>query len=250
MQRWALLLSAYDYDIVYRPTTAHSNADGLSRLPLPEMKPVANTEDPTVFNIGQIEALPIQSSEIKKATRADKHLRKVMSYTLRGWPTRVPQVLSPHHTRRLELTVEGGCLLWGIRVVIPTTLRGSILEELHRSHPGVVRMKTLAQSHVWWPSLDKDIEDCVKRCADCQSACPAPAKAPLHPWAWPSQPWQRVHVDYAGPVAGKMLLVIVDAHSKWPEVNSSSHYPSSEGSVCSMGIARTVSVGKWAPIYL
>ena len=216
MQRWALLLSAYDYDIVYRPTTAHGNADGLSRLPLPEMKPVANTEDPTVFNIGQIEALPIQSSEIKKATCADKHLRKVMSYTLRGWPTRVPQVLSPYHTRRLELTVEGGCLLWGIRVVIPTTLRGAILEELHRSHPGVVRMKTLARSHVWWPSLDKDIEDCVKQCADCQSAHSAPA--PLHPWAWPSQPWQRVHVDYAGPVVGKMLLVVVDAHSKWPEV--------------------------------
>ena len=29
---------------------------------------------------------------------------------------------------------------------------------------------------------------------------------------------QHIHVDYAGPVAGKMLLVVVDAHSKWPEV--------------------------------
>ena len=33
MQRWALLLSAYSYDISFRPTAAHSNADGLSRLP-------------------------------------------------------------------------------------------------------------------------------------------------------------------------------------------------------------------------
>ena len=46
MQRWALLLSAYDYDIVYRPTTAHGNADGLSRLPLPDSKPVVNEVDP------------------------------------------------------------------------------------------------------------------------------------------------------------------------------------------------------------
>ena len=42
--------------------------------------------------------------------------------------------------------------------------------------------------------------------------------APLHPWLWPSKPWQRIHIDYAGPVRGRMLLVVIDAHSKWPEV--------------------------------
>ena len=77
-------------------------------------------------------------------------------------------------------------------------------------------MKALARSHVWWPSMDK--EDLVRQCANCQRECHMPAKAPLHPWAWPALPWQRIHVDYAGPVAGKMLFVVVDAHSKWPEV--------------------------------
>ena len=42
--------------------------------------------------------------------------------------------------------------------------------------------------------------------------------APLHPWLWPIQPWHRIHLDFAGPVRGKMLLVVFDAHSKWPEV--------------------------------
>jgi transposase InsO family protein len=27
--------------------------------------------------------------------------------------------------------------------------------------------------------------------------------------------WTRVHIDHAGPIQGKMILVIVDAHSKW-----------------------------------
>ena len=36
LQRWAILLSAYNCDIIFKPTQAHSNADGLSRLMLPE----------------------------------------------------------------------------------------------------------------------------------------------------------------------------------------------------------------------
>lgn len=42
--------------------------------------------------------------------------------------------------------------------------------------------------------------------------------APLHPWLWPEQPWQRAHVDYAGLFRGKMFLLIVDTYSKWQEI--------------------------------
>ena len=34
----------------------------------------------------------------------------------------------------------------------------------------------------------------------------------------PQRPWARKHIDYVGPVEGKMLLVVVDAHSKWLDV--------------------------------
>ena len=36
---------------------------------------------------------------------------------------------------------------------------------------------------------------------------------PLHPWEWPHKPWLRIHADYAGPFQGRMLLILVDAHS-------------------------------------
>ena len=32
------------------------------------------------------------------------------------------------------------------------------------------------------------------------------------------KPWQRIHVDFAGPFQGKTYLLVLDAHSKWPEI--------------------------------
>ena len=45
-----------------------------------------------------------------------------------------------------------------------------------------------------------------------------PTKAPLHSWEWATAPWQRMYIDYAGSFQNSMFLVVVDAHSKWPEV--------------------------------
>ena len=41
----------------------------------------------------------------------------------------------------------------------------------------------------------------------------------MQSWEWPTPPWSRLHIDYAGPFQGKMFLVVVDAHSKWMEVS-------------------------------
>ena len=92
-----------------------------------------------------------------------------------------------------------------------------MLTELHEGHPGCTRMKGLARMYVWWPGITKDIENTVRHCSECQQHQSTPPVAPLHPWAWPTRPWARLHLDYAGPVQGKMILVLIDAHSKWIE---------------------------------
>ena len=66
--------------------------------------------------------------------------------------------------------------------------------------------------------MDADIETTVKQCEPCQQSRPLPAAAPLHPWKWPTRPWSRLHIDYAGPLDGKIFLVVIDAHSNWIEV--------------------------------
>ena len=90
-----------------------------------------------------------------------------------------------------------------------------VLRELHARHPGSSRMKTLARMYVWWFNMDKDIDQLVQKCEECQQVKPAPPKAPLHPWQWPSRPWSRIHVDFAGPMQGKTFLLVIDSYSKY-----------------------------------
>ena len=118
----------------------------------------------------------------------------------------------------MELSIQGGCLMWGSRVVVPLAGRSLVMEELHATHPGASRIKSLARSYVWWRGMDADLEAKVRQCEPCQQHQRMPAKAPVHPWDWPERLWSRIHADYAGPFMGSMFLLLVDAHSKWLEV--------------------------------
>ncbi len=214
LQRWAVQLAAYTYDIEFKSTHDHGNADALSRLPLPTTGPGCSCE-PSDFNICQIMSLPVACVDVQRATRRDPVISQVLRYTQTGWPETVPESLKPFSSRKNELTTEKDCLLWGTRVVIPSKLREAVLKELHQGHPGMTRMKAIARSHLWWPGLDKDVS--------CQAVKQAPAVAPLHPWVWPMRPWQRIHIDFAGPFLGKMYFLVIDAHSKWGEVFQMNH---------------------------
>jgi len=71
LQRWAVCLSAYSYNIEFRPTAAHCNADGLSRLPLHSVRAEEYVSDPSIFNIHQLDSLPVTAVQLAAATRTD-----------------------------------------------------------------------------------------------------------------------------------------------------------------------------------
>ena len=104
----------------------------------------------------------------------------------------------PFNRRKHELSVQDDCVLWGNRVVVPKQGQHRVLEQLHQSHPGTVRMKSLAHTLVWWPGIDADIEAKVKACKPCQKNTRNPPKSPLQPWKWPEQTWSHLHIDHAG----------------------------------------------------
>eukprot|EP00731_Ephydatia_muelleri_P005994 Em0003g242a len=217
IQRWALLLSAYQYRIEYVPGSENYCADCMSRLPLPigggEDK---DTKEASILAV-ECCTLPVTAHDIAKATRRDKMLAAVLQSVLHGRWNMSSHDLDPFYRRRDELSCHDGCVLWGQRVIIPAKLQSALLDELHDGHLGVVRMKELARSYIWWPYLDRDIEKLVANCEKCRMMSSMPQLAPHHPWQYLSSPWERVHIDY-GEHKGIHFLVLVDAYSKWPEV--------------------------------
>ena len=137
LQRWALLLAAYQYDIEYRSTTKHANSACLSRLPIHSDKANEEVDEVRLINLLQIESLPMNVDQVRKATRTDPVLSRVLQYVMTGWPDKqITPEITLYFSKRHEITVEDGCLLWGIRVIIPSQLRERVLYELHTGHPG------------------------------------------------------------------------------------------------------------------
>lgn len=219
LQRWAYFLSGYTYTIEVVKSKANGNRDALSRLPSTDNTKVFEAEY-TNINYIRDDCPNIDFQAVASATSHDKLLKNIISYVQNEWPKTdgLSVVEKNFHGKRLELDVENGCLYWGHRLVIPELLQNKLLQELHSSHQGVVKMKQTARNYFWWPYIDAKIEELSNTCKICLESRAEPPKTALTPWQWPSKPWSRIHIDFMGPFHGCMFLIIVDAHTKWPEV--------------------------------
>ena len=133
--------------------------------------------DVEVFTVAQLSRVSTSDCSAARASYicSDAILSKVRQYTRKGLPDTVRESLKPYWNRRTEFTVEGSCVLWGIRVIVPRKLQNQVLVELHFEHSGVVRMKSIDRNHMWWPGIDKQLEELVKLCDCCQSVKSSPA---------------------------------------------------------------------------
>ncbi|KAL6332966.1 hypothetical protein AAG906_019980 [Vitis piasezkii] len=143
-QKWVAKLLGYDYEIIYRPGKENSAADALSRRP---NSPLLNP----IF-ISQVSLW----DDIRKAAATDLYMKKIFQQAA--------------HDPTGHYVVKNGLCFYKQRVVVPTALRGQLLQEFHDSkvagHSGVLRtFKRLAQQF-YWPSMYKNIQDYIQQCKD------------------------------------------------------------------------------------
>ena len=229
LKRWSILLSEYNYKIVYRSTTHHANADALWRLPAgPDLEFDTAAETCSYLDDEASEylcRLPIDAAKVATETLKDKILHQVRKYIDIGWPinnvNKIPNELKPFLQCKDSFSIMSGVILYhseeSVRAVIPKTLQNEVLKLLHAGHWGISRTKQIARRYVYWPGLDKDLENLINSCSTCREN---QAKPPQYfkPWPTAIEPWQRIHVDYAGPFHGSMWLIVVDSYSQYPYV--------------------------------
>ena len=82
--------------------------------------------------------LLVKASDIAQSTNKHPVLSRVRELTRNGWPSHArEETLKSFFTKRTELSVEQGCVLWGMRVIVPPALRPKLLHDLHQGHLGM-----------------------------------------------------------------------------------------------------------------
>ena len=220
IERWALRLQQYEYKVIYK-LGAENPADILSRMPLPTRKSTPNVADEYV-NFVAHHAVPkaMTLEEVAQSTLKDNVLQAVtQSIQTDKWNDDL--LVAPFYNVRNELTVTmEGVVLRGHRIVMPEALRDRTLAIAHQGHQGIEKTKQLLRTKAWWPKIDQHVESLIKNCLACQSVAPPNPTTPLCETEMPSKPWSSLHMDLCGPFpSGESVLVVIDAYSRFPEVD-------------------------------
>ena len=230
LQRWAVTLLNYQFKMEHVSSKKLGHADALSRL-IPKYQEsfeetvIAALKDENECSkvlCNTIRELPVTLDQIKKEAVKDDFIKKMKNRIRWTEKNKKENKVSP-------FSICEDILMYADRIVIPQVLRRKILNEFHTGHPGISRMKSLIRGYVFWPGMDKDVENCVKVCKGCQLAARDPP-VKTNPWPKTDIPWSRLHIDYAGPLNGYFYLIVVDSFSKWPEIFKTRH-PTSKNTI-------------------
>ena len=166
-----MILLNYSFKIEYLPSKHISHADGLSRL-VPKYSELfegtivaALRTDCEIKNMiaNTIKELPVTLLEIKSEAMNDVFI------------TNIKQKITAKNEKVSEVfSLCDNVLLYSERVIISKKLQNRILRDFHTGHPGINRMKSLMRIYVYWPKMDNDIRDMIKKCKGCALAAKSP----------------------------------------------------------------------------
>ena len=233
------------FKIAYMPGKTNAAADAASRHPCPSyavchMSSEDLGEHLTMNAISKeaTDLTAISWSTIASETRCDpvlSELEKAIQENFEG----TYHNISSYLRYKDSLFTQNGVVIYQDRVVIPKSLRSSVLDSLHAAHQGTSAMQMRAQSIVFWPGITGDIESKRRSCSDCNRNAPSQAVLPTEPATPPSTPFEHIFADFFY-FGGHHYLVAGDRLSGFAEVF---HTPSGTSSAGAAGLLKCLR--KW-----
>lgn len=223
LQRMMLQLQRYNFTITHRPGKDIPVADTLSRKSLPDQATsLSEGMDMQVHTV--YSNLPVSDTrleDIRTETGKDAQLIVLKRTIKSGWPEErklCPQSIAEYWNHRDELSHMNDILFKGEKIIIPTSLRTEMLSRIHAGHMGMEKCKQRARDIIFWPGMNKQIEELVGKCHICNEHKPSNTKEPMISHKIPDRPWQTVATDLFT-WNNEDYLVTVDYYSRYFELD-------------------------------
>lgn len=226
---------AYKFKVIHVPGKRNAGADAASRYPASTLIPTssAEAEDDDTIGIAEDGAVLAYTSNslyaisnvvtwdmVREATTSDESMQELIKVINEGFPSdsrELKPLLRPYSRISDSLYTMDGVILTGHRVVVPASLRHSILDALHAAHQGVSVMGARAADSVFWPNITMDIQRVRDECLQCHRSAKSNPMQPPIASSPPEYPFQKVCSDYFT-YHNHEYVVIVDRYSNWPSV--------------------------------
>ena len=223
IQRFLLRLQKYSFSLVYKPGKEMYLADTLSRAALdinPEEDTIVDTESHIHSLVLSLPVSDQKHIQMLEATVADSTLQTLKQVVKSGWPELrhdVPEGIRHYWPYRDEITEAEGLMFKGQKLIISQSMRTETLQAIHQGHLGMEKCKSRAREVLYWPNINIDIEEMVRKCSACVTHSNSQQKEPLTPHNIPNGPWLKVGMDLFQS-NGRNYLLVVDYYSKYIEV--------------------------------
>lgn len=217
IERWVLRLQGFNYRVTHIPGD-QNRADVLSRLTTLKPTPFDTREEIMVQEIVSfaVNSVAVHWEEFVRASQTDSQIKSVLELLRAGKQDDLPVEFRVFAS---EMCGIEDVLMRGDRIVVPEELRTRVLEIAHEGHLGICMMKTALRSCVWWPRMEKEVEQFVKKCRGCILVSVPDAPEPMKRRQMPAGPWEEIAIDFMGPLPeGQWLFVVVDYYSRFVEV--------------------------------
>ena len=112
IQRWAIILSAYNYELIFKSGRKHGNADSMSRLPFQSDDCEESSVLENYILMTELCHSPTTSEDVARYSAQDPIIAKVMNYINNGLPAKIEKQCKPYLRRRNELFINLSCLQW------------------------------------------------------------------------------------------------------------------------------------------